>query len=83
MNEDTIMNFDFKTWILEHKNNEYRFVNENNNLIKLITDYGEASISFTEIEGDTIVEFNIVSNKDNSIKFYLHFELNDENHAKQ
>lgn len=83
LNEDTIMSFDFRTWILEHKDSEYRFVYENDNLIKLLTAYGEASISFTEIEGKTIVEFSIVSNKDNSTKFYLHFELNDENHAKQ
>lgn len=82
-NDETITNFDFKTWILNHKNNEYRFVKENDDLIKLITDYGEASITFTKIDENTIVEFNIVSNKDNSIKFYLHFELSDEDHAKQ
>ena len=82
-NDEAITSFDFKTWILNHKNNEYCFVKENDDLIKLVTDYGEASITFTKIDENTIVEFNIVSNKDNSIKFYLHFELNDENHAKQ
>lgn len=75
--------FDFKGWIQTHENDEYRVVVENDHLITLISDYGQAAISFTEIEENTIVEFSITSNKDNSVKFYLHFELKDEDHAKQ
>lgn len=75
--------FDFKSWILEHHTDDYQIVKKNDQLIQLITDYGEASIQFTEIEDNIIVEFNVVSNKDNAVKFYLHFELNDEEHAKQ
>ena len=75
--------FDFKAWILKHSNDEYRMTLENDQLIMLRTDYGEASIQFTEIEENTIVEFKITFDKDHSVKFYLHFELNDENHAKQ
>lgn len=75
--------FDFKGWIREHHNTPYEIRLENDDLIKLVTEYGEASIQFTVIEEYTIVEFSIVSNKDHSVKFYLHFELNDENHAKQ
>lgn len=67
----------------EHHNTPYEIRLENDDLIKLVTEYGEASIQFTVIEEYTIVEFSIVSNKDHSVKFYLHFELNDENHAKQ
>lgn len=76
-------NFDFKFWIKEHKDDRYSIVLENKNLIKLVTEYGEASISFTEINENIIVEFSIIASKDNAVKFYLHFELNDEEHAKQ
>ncbi|MFR4323637.1 MAG: hypothetical protein ACLT22_06025 [Coprobacillus cateniformis] len=41
--------FDFKAWILKHSNDEYRMTLENDQLIMLRTDYGEASIQFTEI----------------------------------
>lgn len=82
-NEKPDLNFDFKLWIQSHQTDDYRIVIENEHLIELVTDYGKASIHFTEIEENTIVEFNIISNKDNSVKFYLHFELNDEEHAKQ
>ena len=75
--------FDFQSWIKEHHNEDYQIVVENDHLIKLITEYGEASITFTVIEESTIVGFSIVSKKDDSTKFYLHFELNDEEHAKQ
>ncbi len=77
------LDFDFQSWIKEQHNDDYQIVEDNESLIKLVTDYGEASIRFTVIEQSTIVEFSIVSKKDDSVKFYLHFELNDENHAKQ
>jgi len=77
------LDFDFKSWIQEQQSDEYQIIVESDQLIKLRTDYGEASISFIEIEDNTIVEFNIISNKDNVVKFYLHFELKDEEHTKQ
>lgn len=77
------VDFDFKAWIQEHYSDDYSIVLENENLIKLVTDYGEASISFTEVNEGLIVEFSIISKKDDAVKFYLHFELNDEEHAKQ
>lgn len=52
-------------------------------MIKLVTEFGEASITFTKVEEGTIVEFTIISQKDDTVKFYLHFELNDDSHAKQ
>ncbi len=73
----------FKTWIKQHNTTDYQIISENDNLIKLTTQYGESSITFTDIEDNTIVEFSMISYKDNSSKFYLHFELVDENHAKQ
>lgn len=84
MKEEKVnLNFDFKSWVLNHDTDDYSIVSVDKQLIKLVTKFGEASIHFTEVEGSTIVEFTIVSKKDDSTKFYLHFELNDENHAKQ
>ena len=77
------LDFDFQSWILGHQEDDYQIIKKNDQLIQLMTDYGEASIQFTKIENNTIVEFNVISNKDNAVKFYLHFELNDEEHAKQ
>lgn len=47
--------FDFKGWIREHHNTPYEIRLENDDLIKLVTEYGEASIQFTVIEEYTIV----------------------------
>lgn len=77
------LDFDFKSWILNQKDEHYQIVLDNEYCIRLVTDYGEATIQFIEIDENTIVEFNIISHKDNATKFYLHFELNDEEHAKQ
>lgn len=79
----TELSFDFQAWIQKHHSDDYRIIVDNDKLIRLVTDYGEASIRFTMIEDSTIVEFSIVSQKDDEVKFYLHFELNDEEHAKQ
>lgn len=73
----------FKTWILDQHNDNYHIICEAENVIQLHTDYAIASITFTEIENTTILEFNIITHKDNAVKFYLHFELNDEQHAQQ
>lgn len=74
--------FDFRDWILKQVNSEYRIIKENDDVICLETDYGIARIVFTKINDGEIVEFTITSNKDQSVKFYLHFELNDEDHAR-
>ena len=74
--------FDFRDWILKQVNSEYRIIKENDDVICLETDYGIARIVFTRVNEGEIVEFTITSNKDQSVKFYLHFELNDEKHAR-
>ena len=74
--------FDFRNWILNHQSENYEIKQESRDVIYLVNDYGEAKIVFTEIEESEIIEFTIVSNKDQAVKFYLHFELNDEEHAK-
>lgn len=38
LNEQTALNFNFRSWIQSHEINDHH--------IKLITDYGEANISF-------------------------------------
>ncbi len=76
------IDFDFKSWILAHQGKEYMIIQDNSNHMILKTDYGEANIRFTDIEDSTIVEFEIKAYKDNTSKFYLHFELNDREHAK-
>lgn len=78
-----VIPFDFVGWIQKHHNQDYQIIVDNEQLIRLVTDYGEATIRLTKIEQSTIVEFSIISKKDDSVKFYLHFELNDEAHAKQ
>ncbi len=83
MSENIALKFDFRHWIQKQDHEEYDIVLENNNHIQLITEYGDASIHFIEIEDNTIVEFHITAKKDGATKFYLHFELNDEDHAKQ
>lgn len=81
--ENTIVDFDFKTWIKEHDSDDYQVEVVSDETIKLKTEYGEAKINFIKIEESLIVEFKILSKKDDSVKFYLHFELKDEEHAKQ
>ncbi|WP_294578468.1 ROK family protein [uncultured Thomasclavelia sp.] len=44
---------------------------------------GKQKFIFIKIEDSLIVEFKILSKKDDSVKFYLHFELKEEEHAKQ
>ena len=73
----------FKEWIKNHETKDYQIIENNQDCIELNTDYGKAEIHFTDVTEGTIVEFNIVSYKDQEVKFYLHFELNDEDHAHQ
>lgn len=73
----------FKEWIKNHETKDYQIIENNQDCIELNTDYGKAEIHFTDVTEGTIVEFNIVSYKDQEVKFYLHFELNDDDHAHQ
>ena len=74
----------FTHWILSHENEEYQIIQDDDNTLRLKTEFGEATIRFTEIEAQMIiVEFIIVANKDDSTQFYLHFQLSDEKHAKK
>lgn len=41
------LDFDFQLWIKEHNSDDYRIVDESNELIKLITDYGETRVVYS------------------------------------
>lgn len=78
-----MISLDYRKWIKEHQNTYYSINEISDNTIELKTDYGISTIQFTDIDESTLVEFTIISLKDESIKFYLHFELKDIDHAKQ
>ena len=73
----------YKQWIKEHKSQDYNIIEKTNDLIQLETSYALSSIQFVSIEDKTLVEMSILSKKDNTTKFYLHFELKEEKHAKK
>ena len=62
--ENTIVDFDFKTWIKEHDSDDYQVEVVSDETIKLKKEYGEAKINFIKIEESLIVEFKILSKKD-------------------
>ena len=73
--DEKYMSSVFKEWIKNHETKDYQIIENNQDCIE--------EIHFTDVTEGTIVEFNIVSYKDQEVKFYLHFELNDEDHAHQ
>lgn len=73
----------YQLWILEHQSDDYILERKNEDLIQLDTSYAVASVQFSSIEDNTLVEISIVSKKDERTKFYLHFELKEEEHAKK
>lgn len=79
---ETIKN-DYILWIKNHLPENYNIITVNDNEYNFYTEFGLAVIKFTDVETNTIVEFTITSKKDDTVKFYLHFELNDVEHAKQ
>ena len=80
--DEKYMSSVFKEWIKNHETKDYQIIENNQDCIELNTDYGKAEIHFTDVTEGTIVEFNIVSYKDQEVKFYLHFELNDKKTLK-
>lgn len=71
-------------WIAADKNENYEIIEheqENQKILELKTEYasGWASVCFLEF---TIVEYRIVDLTGETV-FYLHFELNDVEHAKE
>ena len=74
---------EFKNWICQHQENDYTISIISDEVVELDSDFGKATITFTEVEDSMIIEFSVIAKKDDSTRFYLHFELNDEAHAKK
>lgn len=75
-------NFNYREWIASQKGN-YTLDNSDPDHINLKTDYAIAHINFYTLDEaePEVVEFRIENNKDDDVKFFLHFALNDEEHA--
>ena len=70
------IDFDFRAWIQNQPQKEYDLVVEDDDHYRLLTKYGRAEINFYPNE------ISITSFKDNEPKYYLHFQLKDEEHTK-
>ena len=75
---------DYRDWILSHEDPLYNVIETHNShdSIEFITSYATAEVSFTE-DIYEIVELRITDRIHEETKFYLHFEMNDLNHAKE
>lgn len=71
--------FDFRKWIRHQKHEGYTFTEERDDLFLLTTPYGKAEIQFY-LEDD-IAEISIIRNRDNELRYYLHFQVLDKKHA--
>lgn len=71
------MRQNFRNQILSSTSDQYT-IREEGDRIFLTTEFAEACIRFHEMN---IVEFQITRKSDDKIVFYLHFQLNNENHA--
>ena len=80
----------FLDWILEQQSGDYELsqytdVHENNRYqnVVLDTDYAVGLITFNPLVDFMVVELRITLKKDGKTMFYLHFDLNDLDHAKE
>ena len=79
----------FLDWILEQKSeyytlSQYTDTYDNNRYQNVVmdTEYAEGLITFNPLKDFMVVELRITMKKDGKSKFYLHFDLNDLDHAK-
>lgn len=72
---------EYKQWIFSQPHDDFSVEETNGNLL-LKTDYATGEINFYSLEV-LIVEMKITNNADEENKFFLHFELNDEDHAQE
>lgn len=69
--------FDFRAWIRKQTNRGYTLTEQNPDSFRLETPYGHTDIRFY----DNIAELSVIRNKDDELRYYLHFEVLDEEHA--
>lgn len=79
MEEKNTSNFDFRAWIKSLNSKNYELIIEDDDHYRLKTEYGLAEINFYP---DEIVEISISSFKNGESKYYLHFQMKDEEHTK-
>ena len=72
----------YRSWILAQKNDDYT-ISENNGDIRITSAYAEGEINFVENMGFQIIEMKTINKKDDDIVFFLHFELMEEERAKE
>ncbi len=72
---------EYKNWIFSHEFSDVTIIETDNN-IKMFTEYARGEINFYPLEM-VIIEMKITNFKDKEDIFFLHFELNDIEHAKQ
>lgn len=70
--------FNFREWIRHQKHQGYTFKEENNDFFLLKTPYGRAEIKFYL---EDMAEISIIRNRDNELRYYLHFQILDKEHA--
>ena len=70
----------FKQWILEreHKNYNVYLSKKDDSIIVLETKYCHGEVRFNRMN---IIEFEVTNKVDNSIEFYLHFQMKTLKHA--
>ena len=85
MAENNSVMQEYRGWILEQTSDAYTIEQYNRygrDCIRISTDYADAYVGFLELQS-SIVELEIISHKDNSNQFYLHFEMYDLEHAQE
>ena len=70
---------EYRQWILQQTNPFYKISEPNENTIQLAADCGTAEIVFHEMD---IIELMNKNKKDDSYSFYLHFQLQEREHAQ-
>lgn len=76
---DNITSNEYREWILQQPQDEYTLHEESPKHLSLNTDFGRSDIKFYP---DEIVEFSITDFKTDDVKYYLHFQLHDREHAE-
>lgn len=78
MIQSTHDSFDFRQWILEQGNKNYELRQEDPDFFVLETPYGRSEIKFYL---GNIAEMSIIRKRDEELRYYLHFQILDKEHA--
>ncbi len=70
--------FDFREWILKQQDRGYTLNQKNPDFFLLETPYGRTEIKFYL---GNIAEMSIIRKRDDELRYYLHFQVLDKEHA--